>query len=484
MYRRVFKQTAIYGIATVVPRMFSFILVPLYTKLLSKTDYGNVNILFAYIIFFNVVLTYGMETAFFRFYNSESNKKSIIETSIISLLYSTILILVPALIFRDYISDFIGVSEEFIIYTIWILALDTLVVIPFALLRVNQQPIKYTVLKILNVAINISLNLFFLKYLSKINENNEFLKQFYFEDYQVGYILISNITASCFTFIVLLPVYFKIKWKFNFKIWKKMVKYSLPILFAGIAFAINEQFDKILLEKLLPSSIAKEEVGVYSACYKLGLFIVLFRTAFSLGIEPFFFSHSANENAKTIYANVTKYFVIFGSFITLLVIVFADLLKVLMIRDNSYWVAMKVVPLIIFANFFLGIYTNLSVWYKVTNKTHIGAYISILGAIITLLLNFILIPFIGYFGSAIATIFAYGTMMIVSYLVGKKFYPIPYDLKSILSYFVLSLFLSSLSFYCFRENYSVSIIFLIIFSIFIYYFEKKTIHRLIKQIFN
>ena len=250
---------------------------------------------------------------------------------------------------------------------------------------------------------------------------------------------------------------------------------------AGIAFAINEQFDKILLDKLLPHNIAADEVGVYSACYKLGLFMVLYRTAYTLGIEPFFFSHAKNENAPQTYAMVTKYFVIFGSFIMLSVIVFADVFKFLMIRDESYWVAMKVVPLIILANFCLGIYTNLSVWYKLIDKTYVGAYISIVGAIITLVLNFMLIPTMSYVGSAIATLAAYGSMMLISYYLGNKFYPIPYDFKKIGSYLGLSILFSVISFYGFRENYFVGIALLLLFLYVIYHFEKETILGLVKR---
>jgi len=263
--------------------------------------------------------------------------------------------------------------------------------------------------------------------------------------------------------------------------------YGWPILFAGIAFAINEQFDKILLMKLLPDDIAETEVGIYSACYKLGLFMVLFRTAYTLGIEPFFFSHAGKENATQTYATVTKYFVIFGSFIMLGVIVFADLLKHFMIRDSAYFEAMKVVPLIILANFFLGIYTNLSVWYKLIDKTHIGAWISLVGAAVTLILNFTLIPLFesnghdGYMGSAIATIAAYGSMMVISYVLGAKAYPIPYDKKRIGGYLGVSILFSILSFYFFRENYYVGVTLVALFLYFIYYNEKETLERIIKR---
>ena len=483
LYKNLFKQTAIYGLATVLPRMFSFLLVPLYTNLLPKEEYGQVTVIFAYMIFFNVILAYGMETSFFRFYNKETDKEKVLETTTVSVFWTTILFLFLALLYRNSLALFSGIDVQYITYTIWILVLDSLVIVPFSQLRATQRPMYYAVVKIGNVAVNLCLNLFFLIYLPKIAANNPdgFLSSLYTDNFEIGYIFVSNIIASLVTFVVLSPNYFTLKWKFDFGLWKRMMRYGLPIMIAGIAFAINEQFDKILLGNLLPENIADAEVGVYSACYKLGLFMVLYRTAYTLGIEPFFFSHASDKNAPQTYATVTKYFVIFGSFIMLSVIVFADLFKMLMIQKESYWVAMKVVPLIILANFFLGIYTNLSVWYKLIDKTYIGAYISIVGAIVTLVLNYLLIPTMSYYGSAIATIAAYGTMMIISYVLGNKYYPIPYDIKKIGGYLGLSIFFSILSFYYFRENYFIGIPLLLIFLYFIYHNEKETITNIIKR---
>jgi O-antigen/teichoic acid export membrane protein len=483
LYKNLFKQTAIYGLATVLPRMFSFLLVPLYTDLLPKAAYGKVNIIFAWMIFFNVILAYGMETTFFRFYNNETNKKAVIETTTVSIFWSTLLFLFPALLLKNYLADLSGIDVQYIIYTIWILVLDALVIVPFSKLRAYQRPMIYAAIKIGNVVVNLSLNVFFLIYLPKIAQANpdSFLGSLYTENFEIGYIFVSNIIASLLTFIALSPNYFHVNWQFDFNLWKRMMRYGLPIMVAGIAFAINEQFDKILLGKLLPANIADAEVGVYSACYKLGLFMVLFRTAYTLGIEPFFFSHSKNENAPQTYATITKYFVIFGSFILLSVIVFADSIKYLMLRDSSYFEAMKVVPLIILANFFLGIYTNLSVWYKLTDKTYIGAYISIIGAIVTLVLNFLLIPTMSYYGSAIATIAAYGTMMGISYFLGNKYYPIPYDIKKITGYLGISTLFSIISFYYFRENYFVGIPLLLVFMYFIYHNEKVTLNKILKR---
>ena len=486
VYKSLFKQTAIYGLATVLPRMFSFILVPLYTdpKVLNVKEYGEVSIIFSWLVFFNVILSYGMETSFFRFFSKEDNK-NVVSTSTISLFWSSIAFLIIALLGRNYLAKASNIDVEYIVYAIWILVLDALVIIPFSKLRAEKRPIFYALIKIGNVALNLFLNLFFLLWLPKIVANvpTSFISAIYFENFQIGYIFVANIIASLATFLVLFPSYFKMNWHFDRVLWKKMMQYSLPVMVAGIAFAINETFDRILLDYILPESVAKTEIGAYSACYKLALFMTLFATAFRLGIEPFFFSHSSHQNASKTYADITKYFVVFGSIILLVVVVFADVLKLFIIRDASYWEAMKVVPLIILANFFLGIYNNLSVWYKLTDKTKMGMYISIIGAIVTLVINFLLIPMWSYMGSAIATISAYGTMMLISYYLGNKYYPIPYDMKKIMSYLILSIGLSGLSFYIkiLRETYIFGILAILFFGYFIYKNEKEVILKIIKR---
>ena len=483
LYKSLFKQTAIYGLATVLPRMLSFLLVRLYTGILPTGEYGEVSIVLSWMVFFNVVLSYGMETAFFRFYNSETDKENVIATSTISIFWSSIIFLFGALIFRGTLASLANVEVQYITYAIWILVLDALVIVPFSKLRANQRPMLYAIIKIGNVAINLLLNLFFLLLLPKIaaSNPNSFIGNLYVDNYEIGYIFVSNLAASLLTLLVLSPNYLSLTRKFDATLWKKMMQYGLPILVAGIAFAVNEHFDKILLGYWLPENVAKSEVGAYSACYKLGLFMVLFATAFRLGIEPFFFSHSNHEKAPQTYAMITKYFVIFGSLILLGVIVFADILKFLLLDNKSYWEAMKVVPLIILANFCLGIYNNLSVWYKLTDRTKMGAYISIVGAVLTLVLNYLLIPKFSYYGSAIATIAAYGSMMFISYILGNRYYPIPYDMEKIGGYLGLSILFSAISFYGFRENYFVGIPLLLLFVYFVYHNEKATILSIIKR---
>ena len=481
--KSLFKQTAIYGLATVLPRIISFILNPLFVEYLpNRAANGDVALIFAYLVFFNVILAYGMETAFFRFYNKEENKKSVISTAMVSLFWSSIAFLFIGLLFRKTVADWTNINIENITYAIWILVLDALVIIPFSRLRAEKRPMKYAVIKIFNVTINLLLNVFFLIFLPKWiqNPNYSWLKMLYYENFEVGYVFVAGLISSLVTFIILSPDYFRISWKFDSVLWKKMFRYAFPILIAGIAFAINEHLDKILLEKL---GVSKSDIGAYSACYKIGMFMVLFRTAYTLGIEPFFFSYANNENAPQTYATITKYFVIFGSFICLFVIVFVDVLKYILVPKPEYWYALEVVPLIVLANFFLGIYTNLSVWYKLMDKTKIGAYISIVGAIVTLALNFILIQKYSYIGSAIATIAAYGTMMIISYQMGQKKYPIPYEMNVILKYLGITVLFSSISFYIpiLRENYFVKILLLSLFLYFIYHNEKATLLRIIKR---
>jgi len=429
IFQKLFKQTFIYGMATVLPRMLSFLLVPLYTNQLPTEEYGKVSIIFSYFVLFNVILAYGMETAFFRFFNKESDKEKVVSTSAISIATSSFVFLVIAFLLKEQISVWIDIKLEYINLVIWILLLDALVIIPFSWLRAKERPMRYAVIKIANVAINFGLNIFFLLYLKELSFHFSSLDTIYKENYEISYIFISNLIASGFTLLVLLPFYTKIKYRFDRILWKKMMKYAMPILIAGIAYSINETFDRILLDHLLPENVAEHMVGVYSACYKLALFMTLFATAFRLGIEPFFFNYAENKNAPETYARITKYFVILGSFIFLFVIVFVHILKIAFLRDASYWEAVKIVPFILLANFCLGVYHNLSVWYKVTDRTRFGAYISVFGAIVTLLLNFLLIPEYTYVGSAIATLAAYGSMMILSWYLGRKYYPIPYDLK-------------------------------------------------------
>ncbi len=478
--KKLFKQTAIYGLATVLPRMLSFILVPVYTTVMAPGLYGEVSVIFAWFAIFNVFLAYGMETAFFRFYNKVDDKGAVVSTSLISISATTGLFLLTALLFENSLANLLEISPEYIKYVILILTLDALVIIPFAWLRANERPARYAIIKILNVAINLALNLFFLLLLPKMVQSNPdgMFSWMYRPDFEISYIFISMLIPSAITFLLMLPLYLKNSYSFDKTLWRNMMKYAWPVLIAGVAFTINEVFDRILLERLLDPSVAEAKVGMYSACYKLGVFMTLFATAFRMGIEPFFFSHSGTENPQKAYAQITNYFVVLGSVILLTVVVFADVLKELFVRDEAYWEAMDIVPLIVLASFFLGIYHNLSVWYKVTDKTRYGAYISVTGAIITIGINFAFIPVIGYMASAIATVLAYGSMMVLSYYFGKVHYPVPYNFRKIIFYLGISILFSGLSFYVFDRNLLVGSALLLLFLGLVYKMENDTLRRI------
>lgn len=484
-FLQLFKQTFIYGIATVFPRIISVLLVRIHTdkSVISEvSEFGNLSLIFSYIILFNVILSYGLETSFFRFYNLEKNKNDVVNTSSVSLIFTTIIFIALFGIFKSNISLLTGIDTGYLSIIVWILAFDVLTVIPFAYLRLKGKAIKYSYIKIANVLVYFSLNIFLLIFLKDLANDNTFLRKIYIENFEVSYIFIANLFASLTSLLLLIPFYFKINYRANFILLKKMLFYAFPILISGLAYTINETFDKILLDFLLPESIAKTEIGMYSACYKLAVFMTLFSVAYKLAVEPFFFSEAEKLNPKKNYALVLETYVIIGSSILVLVVVSLDLLKVVFIGDQEYWKAMKIVPIILLANFCLGIYQNLSVWYKVTDRTRFGAYISIVGALFTLIINIILIPIYGYLGSAFATLVAYLTMSVLSYFMGQKYYPIPYNNFKILFYISVAVFLSYISFYIFRNNLIVGITCVLIMNLVIYINEKSRIYNFLKAL--
>lgn len=476
----------IYGIATVVPRMIGFIMAPYHMDWLPTNAYADYTLIFSWMMFFNVVLSFGMETAFFRFYNKQKDKKEVINNTILFLMMICAVFIGLVYLFKSYIDAYFGIPPIVVDFLIWILVLDALVIIPFAILRAEQRPIKYSAIKIANVLINAGLTVVLLylvpQFILKNPENP--IASYFRQDFEVGYLFIANLMASLTTLLLLSKYYFQLRWRFNKKLLREMLVYSFPVMIAGLGFVVNETFDKVLLDILLPEDYKELGLASYGAIYKIGVFMVLFRMAYSLGIEPFFFSYAKNDDAPVKYAVITKYFVIFGSFGMLCIVVFADLIKLFYIREKEYWHAMEIVPYIILANLMLGIYTNLSVWYKIQDRTKVGAYISTFGAVLTLILNYILIPKIGLLGSAIATLIVYASMMLISYFLGQKSYPIPYDNKAISMYLGLATVLSFSYFYYFRENYFIGIAFLLIFVGLIISKEKTMIQRILKSVLN
>ncbi|UPS92517.1 oligosaccharide flippase family protein [Bizionia sp. M204] len=468
-----FKDTIIYGLATVLPRLMNFILVPLHTSKLVTSSYSDNTTFYVYAAFFNVLLTYGMETAFFRFFNISKEKDKVFSTTLISLTVTTILFLIAVVIFNEQLADLVNLNQTYFNLLIGVLALDALVVAPFAYLRATGRPIKFTAIKLSNIAVYVVLNYFFLWVIPKFNIS--------FPGYNandlVQYIFIANLCASITTLLLLAPYFFKTKLQFSKTIFKQMLNYGWPIMVAGLAYVINENFDKWLLPELLGKSIN----GAYSGCYKIAVFMTIFIQAFRLGAEPFFFNHAKELNAKETYAKIMKYFVICGSLMFVFTVAFLNIFKELIVSDPSYWIAIDIVPIVLLANLFLGIYFNLAIWYKLTDKTRYGMYFSLIGAIITIAFNYLMIPRIGFMASAWATLAAYGSMMLVSYQIGKKHYPVPYDIMRIGSYLVLSTVISAVSYYRFNENYYVSTILVLVFLGIVYISERKDIKQLLKS---
>lgn len=468
-----FKDTIIYGLATVLPRLMNFILVPLHTDTLDTASYSDNTYFYVYAAFFNVLLTYGMETAFFRFFSKQKEQSKVYSTTLISLLISTLFVFAVVMIFNQQLAEFVNLRLDYFNYLIGVLVLDTLVVAPFAYLRATGKPLKFTFIKLSNIVIYVLLNFFFLWAIPKFNIE--------FSGYDktdlVKYIFIANLAASAVTIVLLLPYFLKTKWVFDKTTFKQMLNYSLPIMIAGLAYVINENFDKWLI----PDVLGKDINGAYAGCYKLAVFMTIFIQAFRLGAEPFFFNHAKEKNAKNTYALIMKYFVICGTLMLLFIVGFIDVFKSLIVRDEAYWVALDIVPIVLLANLFLGIYFNLAIWYKLTDKTRFGMYFSIVGAVITIVLNVILLPKYGFIAAAWTTLVAYSIMTITSYVLGQKHYKVPYQVSRILLYIVFAIALSYISFEHLRGNYYLSILLIIIFLLGILFLERRELKQLIKR---
>ena len=477
-FKRFFKDTIIYGVAAVLPKAINVLLVKLHTSKLTPSEYSVNTSFYVWAAYFNIVLTYGMETAFFRFFNSEKEKGKVISTAFISILTTSIFALVTLLFFKESISTALGFSNPlYFSLLVWISILDTLIVIPFAYLRVNGLSKKYTLFRLLNITIYTLFNLYFLWYLPQQNLNTHAVfSNIYDPLFKEGYIFIANVIASAITFICVLPIIYKFKISFDTSIFKKMLKYSWPILVAGIAYTTNENLDKLILEEWLGRDI----MGTYAGAYKIGVIMSLFIMAFRLGAEPFFFNQANKKNAPTTYAIILKWFVIIGALFVVFIVGYVDFIASIFLGDKAYYEALSIVPIILIANLFLGIYNNLSIWYKLTDKTKYGMYISILGASITITLLYLLIPKIGFIGAAWATAAAYGSMLLVSYFLGRKHYPVPYQVKRIGTYLLVCIGLSAVSFLHFKGNILINTAFLILFVLLIYFLEQKELKRILK----
>ena len=461
-------QTAVYGLSTIASRVLNFFLTPVFTKVYPVATYGILTTLFAWASILNAVMAFGMETTFFRYLNKkDQNKENIYSNTFWVIAIICLVFLSISFFTADSLARWMqqGKSASLADYQLYIwlfvfiLIADALSVIPFAKIRAEGRPGRYAVIKLLNISVFIGLNLFFLFVLPYLVRNNywpDALASWYKMEW-VGYVFVSNLVASVITFILLIPELSELRFTFDKRLLAEMLVYSSPILIANLSFIINEQSDKIFLEHLLPPSISEEQVGIYGACCKLAIFLSIFINAFRLGAEPFFFNQANKENAKETYATIMSYFVIAITAIFVGLVANIEILKYFIgngdpVQQELYWSGLRVVPILLFGYVSLGIYMNLSVWYKLSDQTRYGLYISGIGAILTIIFNIIFIPKYGFMASAWVSLAAYASMMLLSYFWGRKHYPIPYHLKRDLLYIFGSVIAVFISFVIFKRN--------------------------------
>lgn len=478
-------QTAIYGLPSIIGRLLNYLLVPLHTGVFLPERFGIITEMYAYVAFLVVLLTYGMETAYFRFQSKEgANHQKVFSTTLLSLVFSTVLFWVLTSLFSQSIANTINYpnNSEFVVWFAFIVGMDAISSIPMARLRIEGKAIRFALINFANILVNIGLNLFWLAYCIPNYENgntNVLIELLYSPEIGVGYVFIANLIASGVKFVLLSPYLLNVKLSVDKKLLKQMLIYGSPLLISSLAIIINESADKILIKWLLVDKVgvdaATEQVGIYGACYKLSIIISLFIQAFRYAAEPFFFSQEKEKGSKQVYATIMNYFVLVCAVIFLAVMLYLDVLKHFL-ADPSYWEGLHIVPILLFANIFLGVFYNLSVWYKLSGKTQYGAYIASFGAVITLLLNVLLIPKIGYTGSAWATLICYASMVIISYVLGKKHMAIPYQIKKVIGYLSVSFFFYWLStLFNFETNllkYIIHTLILLFFIGMIYVLEK------------
>ena len=453
--RQLAGDTAIYGLGSIIGRAINFLLVPFYTstQILSVAEYGIVSELYAYAAVLNVIYLYGMETAFFRFVSKDpAHSKEIFSTSVSSIFFSSLGLSFVLTGFATPIVNWLEYpgQERFIYLFAGILAIDALMAIPFAKLRYERKAARFVGLRLFNIFLNILLNFFFLYFCKNVHEDHfmpalkPFVELIYNPDYSVEYVFISNLLAN----LALLPMFARsflsVRFGLNWSFLKPMIIYAYPLLFSQLAGVTNEMFSRMTLKKMLPDGFypglnSQEALSIFAACYKLSIFMTLAIQAFRFAAEPFFFSHAGQKDSRQTYAQVYYYFVIAGAFAFLAISLNLDIIKHLFLSDPTYWQGLHIVPVLLIANLFLGIYYNISIWFKITDKTYVGTLISVSAALLTVVLNILLIPKFGYEASAAITLVTYLYMSITVYLAGRKYYPVPYDLKKSAGYLFLAL---------------------------------------------
>ena len=428
------KDTAIYGLSSIIGKFLNYLLVPLYTYALARTDdYGIVTNLYAWTALLLVLLTYGMETGFFRFANREDyDAKSVYKTAYWTLLSTSTLFALLVIVFQQPLAGVLGYADhaEFVAMMFVTVAVDAFASIPFAHLRNQKRPILFAALKLLFVILNIAFNLLFLVILGKND---------------VFYVFLSNLMATGIQTLCLLPFTMPKGGQFDGKALKEMLRYSLPLLVLGVAGIMNQTLDRILFPYLYPGEDAQSQLGIYGACFKVAMVMMMFTQAFRYAYEPFVFSKHKDRQSVEAYADAMKYYIIFSYLILLGVIFYLDIFRYIV--SSAYWEGLKIVPVVLWTYVFQGVYFNLSFWYKLTDETKWGAYFSLIGLCITLVLQIVGVPRIGYWASCGSSLVCYFVIMVLSYIIGQKKAPIPYDMKSIGGYTLLTLGLLAVYYY-------------------------------------
>jgi O-antigen/teichoic acid export membrane protein len=447
--KRLAKDTAIYGLSSIIGKFLNWCLVPLYTYVLeSSADYGIVTNLYAWTALLLVILTYGMETGFFRFANKNREEApKVYGTTMISVGFTSLLFAVVCVIFSHPIATEMGYPKfpEFIAMLAIVVSMDAFDAIPFAYLRYKNRPIKFAALKLFMIFTNIFFNIFFLVICPWLQKKApELISWFYNPHYGVGYIFVANLISTAAVTVALLPDILEAKFRLDTALLKKMLQYSLPLLMLGIAGIIDQTIDKIIFPFLFEDkAYAAAQLGIYGACFKISMVMMMFTQAFRYAYEPFIFAQYKDKNSTAAYADAMKYFIIFSLLIFLGMVFYLDIFKFIIRSD--YWAGLRVVPIVLFSYLFQGVFFNLSLWYKLTDKTMYGAWISIVGSVITIAINIIFVPVFSYMASAWASFACYFVMMLISYFLGQKYMPIKYDLKTIGIYTLVTLALYGIS---------------------------------------
>jgi O-antigen/teichoic acid export membrane protein len=460
--KRLASQTAVYGISSIVGRVLSYLLVPVYTARFAAAQYGIVTGLYAYVSFLNVVFTYGMETTYFRFANRPGTDRRQLYDQVMSMLLVSTVLLTALLMWQAPVLlrllELPPSSERYASWIALILGMDALAAIPFARLRLENKARKFAGIRLANILLYVALNLFFIvfcpdvlagKYLTGLQP---LVEQVYNPNTGVGYVFLSNLIASFLTLGLLGRELTDFRFRISLEPLRPLLKYAYPIMLMGLAGMVNETLDRILLPKWLPDNFYPGQssltaVGIYGACYKLSIFMQLVTQAFKYAAEPFFFAQSTEKNSPRVFAMVLKWFTLSCALIFVVVSVNVEDFGRMFLHRAEYLEGLIVVPVLLLANLFLGVYWNLSVWFKLTDKTYYGTYIGFGGAVLTIALNFLLIPVLGYMGSALATLACYFTMAAVCWWLGNHHFPVPYPVVRLLTWIGLAAGVVALAWY-------------------------------------